>query len=124
MKSQGRAAVGLERSDDSMAQGAAGALPLSPGALAGTAAVFVQGVFPRLVRNAIVSFPSLSLRSEQDCVLMPSQCREEASREAVADEGEGPFSLFFFLLNTRMLERATSGTGWGECLGMWPAECP
>lgn len=123
MKSQGRAAVGLERSDDSMAQGAAGALPLSPGALAGTAAVFVQGVFPGL--SEMPSFLSLlSLRSEQDCVLMPSQCREEASREAVADEGEGPFSLFFFLLNTRMLERATSGTGWGECLGMWPAECP
>lgn len=123
MKSQGRAAVGLERSDDSMAQGAAGALPLSPGALAGTAAVFVQGVFPGL--SEMPSFLSLlSLRSEQDCVLMPSQCREEASREAVADEGEGPFSLFFFLLNTRMLERATSGTGWGECLGVWPAECP
>lgn len=123
MKSQGRAAVGLERSDDSMARGAAGALPLSPGALAGTAAVFVQGVFPGL--SEMPSFLSLlSLRSEQDCVLMPSQCREEASREAVADEGEGPFSLFFFLLNTRMLERATSGTGWGECLGMWPAECP
>lgn len=123
MKSQGRAAVGLERSDDSMAQGAAGALPLSPGALAGTAAVFVQGVFPGL--SEMPSFLSLlSLRSEQDCVLMPSQCREEASREAVADEGEGPFSLFFFLLNTRMLERATSGTGWGECLGMRPAECP
>lgn len=123
MKSQGRAAVGLERSDDSMAQGAAGALPLSPGALAGTAAVFVQGVFPGL--SEMPSFLSLlSLRSEQDCVLMPSQCREEASREAVADEGEGPFSLFFFLLNMRMLERATSGTGWGECLGMWPAECP
>lgn len=106
-----------------MAQGAAGALPLSPGALAGTAAVFVQGVFPGL--SEMPSFLSLlSLRSEQDCVLMPSQCREEASREAVADEGEGPFSLFFFLLNMRMLERATSGTGWGECLGMWPAECP
>lgn len=106
-----------------MAQGAAGALPLSPGALAGTAAVFVQGVFPGL--SEMPSFLSLlSLRSEQDCVLMPSQCREEASREAVADEGEGPFSLFFFLLNTRMLERATSGTGWGECLGVWPAECP
>lgn len=23
-----------------------------------------------------------------------------------------------------MLERAMSGTGWGESLGMWPAECP
>lgn len=27
---------------------------------------------------------------------------------------------FFFFLNTKMLERAMSGTGWGESLGMWP----
>lgn len=64
MKSQGRAAVGLEHSDDSMAQGAAGALPLSPGALAGTAAVFVQGVFPGLSEMpSFLSLLSLSVQS-------------------------------------------------------------
>lgn len=79
-----------------------------------------EGV-PRLVRNAIISL--FSLLPEQDCVLLPSQFREEALWEVVLNEGE-PFSLFSFLLNKSMLERATSGIGWGDCLGMWPSERP